>query len=93
MNFHENIRNDWKKVEKNQWGLVTKLLVSHLLIALEYQTIYQSNAKTHHSYLIVSLLKKLFQMYMNFIVNIRKKKKKLQKNQGVYLQNYSYLSC
>ena len=36
MNFNENIRNDEKKLQKNQGGLLTKLIISHLLIALEY---------------------------------------------------------
>ena len=35
-----------EKSQKNQGLLLTKLLIYHLLIALEYQTWYQSNAKT-----------------------------------------------
>ena len=35
-----------KKVQKNQKAILTKLLVFHLIIALEYQTWYHSNAKT-----------------------------------------------
>ena len=31
---------------KNQGVKLTKLIISHLIIALEYQTRYQSNAKT-----------------------------------------------
>ena len=37
MNVHENDRNE-EKVQKNQGALLTKLLVFHLIIALEYQT-------------------------------------------------------
>ena len=45
MNLHENIRIEFKKVQKNQGTIFTKLLVCHLIIALEYQTWYHSNAK------------------------------------------------
>ena len=42
MNFNENIRNDEKNAEKSRGYaykiriMLTKLIVSHLLIALEY---------------------------------------------------------
>ena len=35
-----------KKIAENQGVIHTKLLIFHLIIALEYQTWYQSNAKT-----------------------------------------------
>ena len=35
-----------EKSQKYQEVLLTKLLISHLMIALECQTWYQSNAKT-----------------------------------------------
>ena len=35
-----------EKTVENQGVIHTKLLISHLIIALEYQTWYQSNAKT-----------------------------------------------
>ena len=35
-----------EKSQKNQGVVLTKLIISHLIIALEYQTWYQSNAKT-----------------------------------------------
>ena len=47
-----------KTLEKNEksWkiknGILTILLISHLINALEYKTYYQSNAKTLHSYLM-----------------------------------------
>ena len=34
-----------KKVQKNEGAILTKLLVFHLIIALEYQAWYHSNAK------------------------------------------------
>ena len=43
MNFNNNIKNECKIAEKSR-GILTKLLISHLFIALEYQTCYQSNA-------------------------------------------------
>ena len=47
-----------KTLEKNDksWkiknGILTILLISHLINILEYKTYYQSNAKTCHSYLM-----------------------------------------
>ena len=41
-----------KNWEKNQGGMLTKLLISLLIIALEYQTSYQSGAMTLYSYLM-----------------------------------------
>ena len=34
-----------KKVQKNQGAIFSKLLVCHLIIVIEYQTWYHSNAK------------------------------------------------
>ena len=55
MNRNENFRNKWKIKEKSRGLLLTQLhvLVSQLLIGLEYQTLYQRNAKTYYSYLMV----------------------------------------
>ena len=41
-----------KKLQKNQGGMHTKLLISLLIIALEYQTSYQISATTLYSYLM-----------------------------------------
>ena len=35
MNFDENIRNDKKKNAEKSRGMLTKLIISHLLIAVE----------------------------------------------------------
>ena len=35
-----------EKSQQNQGVVLTKLIISHLIIALEYQTWYKSNAKT-----------------------------------------------
>ena len=45
LNFNEKLEINEKIVEK-QGVIHTKLLISHLIIALEYQVEYQSNAKT-----------------------------------------------
>ena len=39
-----------EKVRKNQGGVHTKLLISHLLSAIEYQTLYQFNAYGKYFY-------------------------------------------
>ena len=44
MNVNENIRNKWKIAEKSG-GSTNKIIISNLIIVLEYQTWYQSNAK------------------------------------------------
>ena len=55
-------------------GILIKLLISQLLIALEYQTYYQCNAQTMFSHLIVKYEKILICIFMiNFNDNIRKK--------------------
>ena len=54
--------------------ILIKLLISQLLIAQEYQTFYQCNAKTKYSHLIVKYEKNLICIFMmNFIDNIRNK--------------------
>ena len=37
-----------EKSQKNQGVVLTKLIKSHLITALEYQILYQSNAKTSY---------------------------------------------
>ena len=41
-----------KKMRIHQGGILTKLLISHLIIDLESQTSYQSSATTLYSYLM-----------------------------------------
>ena len=45
----------------NEWCILTKLLISHILIALEYINWHQSDAKTLCFYLMVSDKKILFE--------------------------------
>ena len=54
-----------EKLQKNQRGVLTKLLISHLLTALEYQTLLQSNAKTQYSYLVVEYEMNLIRIFTN----------------------------
>ena len=72
-----------EKSRKNQGGTLTKLLISsQLLIALEYQACYQSNAKTKYSHLIVKFEKNLLCIFMTFMKTLEYEKS--QKNQGVH---------
>ena len=43
--FMKTLEMNKKKVQKNQGAILTKILVFHLIIAIEYQTWYHSNAK------------------------------------------------
>ena len=55
-------------------GILIKLLISQLLIALGYQIYYQCNAKKKFSHLIVKYEKNLICIFMiNFNDNIRSK--------------------
>ena len=49
-----------EKLWKNHWGMLTKLLLSHLLIAKEYQTIYQINGISLAFYSMVRYADYLF---------------------------------
>ena len=60
-----------EKSHKNHWGILTRLLIPHLLIALEYATLYQSNAQPQYFYLMVSYEKDLLRIFMNINENIR----------------------
>ena len=55
-------------------GILIKLLISQLLIDLEYQTYYKCNAKTKYSHLIVKYEKNLICIFMmDFNDNIKNK--------------------
>ena len=41
------------KSQNNRRGVLTKLLISHLLMALEYQTLYHNNARAKYYYFMV----------------------------------------
>ena len=79
MNLYANTRNECKIAEKSR-GILTKLLISQLQIALEYQTCYQSNAQTKYSRLIVRYEKKESNfIFMNFNENTKNKWKFVEK--------------
>ena len=61
-----------ERLRKKQRGLHICLLISQLLIALEYQTLYQSNAKTKPSYHMGRYEKNLICIFMKFKENIKK---------------------
>ena len=56
-------------------GILTILLISHLINTLEYKAYYQSNAKTYHSYLMDTYDNKFIWILINLyeiIINKRK---------------------
>ena len=55
-----------KKMRENQEAILTKLLISQLVIALELQSWSQSNAKTQYFY----LMGRFIPIFMNFDVII-----------------------
>ena len=55
-----------KKMRENQEAILTKLLISQLVIALELQSWSQSNAKTQYFYLLGRYESKLIRIFMNF---------------------------
>ena len=61
-----------EKSRRNQRGYTYKLLISQLLVILEYQIGYQNNAKTKYFYLMGRYENNLICIFMNFNENIRK---------------------
>ena len=55
-----------EKLRESQGDIRTKCFISQLLIALEYQTCYQSNARTKYSHLIVKYENNLICKFMDF---------------------------
>ena len=55
-----------KKMRENQEAILTKLLISHFVIALELQSWSQSNAKTKYFYLMRRYENKFIPIFMNF---------------------------
>ena len=46
MNLNENIRKEWKFVEKLRLTYLQFMLISYLINTLEYETYHKINAKT-----------------------------------------------
>ena len=55
-----------KKMRENQEAILTKLLISQLVIALELQSGSQNNAKTKFFYLIGRYGNKFIRIFMKF---------------------------
>ena len=53
-------------MRENQEAILTKLLISQLVIALELQSLSQSNAKTQYCYLMGKYENKFIRIFMNF---------------------------
>ena len=63
----------YEKSQKNQGGILKKLLIPQGLIALEYQPCYQSNARIKYSHRVVKYKKNLICIFINLNENIRTK--------------------
>ena len=55
-----------EKFRKIQGVILAKFLISHLMIALEYQTWYQSKTKTQYSHHMDSYKRNQIWMFINF---------------------------
>ena len=55
-----------EKLRKNEGGVLTKLFLYHLLIALVYQTDYQMNVTKQAFYSVVVCADYLINIFMNF---------------------------
>ena len=70
-----------EKRRENLGVILTKVLISMLIIALELQTLSQSNARAQYSYHMGRYENKFIRIFMNFdAIN-----EKMQKNQGIIL--------
>ena len=74
MNINENMRNERKIGEKSR-GVHRKCLIFQLVIALESQTWYQTDAKIPIFYLLIRYANHLIIIFMNINENIRNDKK------------------
>ena len=59
-----------EKLQKHQRVVNTKLLISHLLITLEYFTFCQSNAKAYYTYYVVGYEINIIRIFMDLNKNI-----------------------
>ena len=55
-----------KKMRENQEAILTKLLISQLVIALELKSWSQSNGTTQYFYLMGRYENKFIRIFMNF---------------------------
>ena len=84
-----------KKSGKIKIGILTILLISHLINTLEYTTYYQSNAKTEHSYLMDTYENKFIRILINLyeiIINQRKIAEKSSRYtyKDIHISAYNY---
>ena len=59
-----------EKLKIYEGGVLTKVLISQLLITREYQTWYQINAKTNPFYSVAGCIHYLIPVFMNINGNI-----------------------
>ena len=60
-----------EKLRIYKGGVLTKVLISQLLITQEHQTWYQINAKTYYFYSVAGCINYLIPVLMNINGNIR----------------------
>ena len=82
------IREKWRKSR----DVPRKFLIIQLVIALENQTWYQTDAKIQTFYLLIRYANYLIIVFMYIYENIRNERKSCQTLMRVYFQNYSYLN-
>ena len=90
MNINENMRNE-RKIQEKSRGVPRRILIFQLVIALESQTWYQTEAKIPTFYLMIRYANYLVVIFMNINENIRNERKSWKTLMRVHLQNYSYL--
>ena len=85
------MKNEIKNREKSR-GVPRNLLIFQLVIALESQTWYQTEAKIPYFYLLIRYANYLIVIFVNINEDIRNERKSWKTLMRVYLQNYSYLN-
>ena len=84
LNINLNVRKERKMVIK-LWGVPTKLLISLLLIFLDYHTWYRLKAMSILLYSIAIMWNYPCFKFININLNIRNEKGNVEKLVGVYL--------
>ena len=90
MSFNENISNEGKKLRKNQDGILTELPISELSYSPKRDI---KVLLRHNSLTLWSDMKEILFKYSLIVMNTLVINEISQKNQGVYLKDYSYLNC
>ena len=82
-----------EKSQKNQGGILTKLLISRLLIALMYQTCYKSNGKLLYSFLMDRYEKNNISIFLMKILEMNKKIAEKSRGYTYKITHISLINC